>query len=68
MIILEVPRSPQSLQYGTERSELEMANLGCDNLLRSMLALALLRHSGDLWAGSAPVEGKAASGSRSDRK
>ena len=42
-----------------------MADLGCDDLFGSLLALILLSRSGDIRTGSAPVEGKGASKSRS---
>jgi len=45
-----------------------MAILGLDDILRSLLIPVLLLYSGDIWAGSTPVEGKRASKSRSRRK
>lgn len=58
-----IRRNPltQHIQYGTKRTELEMATLGCIDLLGSMLGLALLHCPGDIRPGPAPVEGEGAS-------
>jgi len=45
-----------------------MAALGRDDLLRGLLCLDLLRYSGDIRTGLAPMEGKGASKSRSRGK
>ena len=57
--------SPHCIQYDTERPELEMAALGHDDILGSLLIITLLLRSGDVRAGFAPVEGKGTSKSRS---
>ena len=55
----------QHIQYGAKWTQLEMAASGRNDLFRSLLPLDLLHRSGDLWTGSAPMEGKGASKSRS---